>query len=89
LARIVAGYIALAIKARRKGVRTKFIWGSALLNTDVGPMIYDTFLPSALAEGRFVAAPPPLLVGDGLDQIPVALDRQLEGVSARKLVVTL
>lgn len=89
LARMVIGNIALAIKARRKGVRTKFIWGSALLNTDVGPMIYDTFLPSALAEGRFVAAPEPLVVGHGLDQIPVALDRQLEGVSARKLVVTL
>lgn len=39
-------------------------------------MIFETFLPSALKDGRFVAA-------------PEALDRQLAGVSARKLVVTL
>lgn len=89
LARIVGGNIALAIKARRKGIRTKFIWGSALLNTEVGPMIYETFLPTALADGRYVATPEPLVVGHGLGQIPAALDRQLAGVSASKLVVTL
>jgi len=60
-----------------------------LLNTDVGPMIFEDFLPAALAEGRFRAAPDPIVVGHGLSQIPLALDRQLQGVSAAKLVVTL
>ena len=89
LARVIVGGIGLAIRARRNGVRTKMIWGSALLNTDVGPMIWESFLPSALADGRFVAAPEPVIVGHGLGAIPEALDRQLAGVSARKLVVTL
>ncbi len=89
MARMGIGFIGLTIRARRKGVRTKFVWGSALLNSDVGPMIFERFLPAALAEGRFVAAPEPQLVGHGLDQIPAALDRQRQGVSARKLVVTI
>lgn len=89
LACFITGNVGLAVKTRRKGARTKFIWGSSLLNTQVGPMIYEEFLPAALAEGRFVAAPDPYVVGNGLAQIPAALDRQLEGVSARKLVVTL
>jgi len=89
LARMIIGSIGLAIHARHMGVRTKMIWGSALLNTDVGPMIYETFLPPALAEGRFVASPEPIIVGHGLGAIPQALDRQLAGVSAAKLVVTL
>lgn len=89
MARIVFGSIRSAIHARRNGVRTKMIWGSALLNSDVGPMIFARFLPAALAEGRFVAAPQPIVVGEGLGAIPEALDRQRAGVSAAKLVVTL
>jgi NADPH:quinone reductase-like Zn-dependent oxidoreductase len=89
IARMVAGNIALALKTRRTGVRTKFIWGSTLIGNEVGPMIFETFLPAALAEGRFVAAPSPMVVGTGLARIPEALERQRRGVSATKLVVTL
>jgi NADPH:quinone reductase-like Zn-dependent oxidoreductase len=89
MARMIAGNIGLALKARRKGVRTKMIWGSALIANEVGPMIFEAFLPSALAEARFVAAPRPTVVGAGLAQIPFALERQRLGVSAGKLVVTL
>ncbi|MES2021849.1 MAG: hypothetical protein V4460_11145 [Pseudomonadota bacterium] len=81
--------IALTRKARRRKVRTKMIWGSALIANEVGPIIFEAFLPAALAEGRFVAAPAPTVVGTGLAQIPVALERQRQGVSATKLVVTL
>jgi hypothetical protein len=70
-------------------VRTKFIWGSDLIANEVGPMIFEAFLPAALAEGRFVAAPSATVVGTGLAQIPEALERQRRGVSAAKLVVTL
>lgn len=89
LARVALGGLRLAIQARRKGVRTKIIWGSALLNTSIGPMIFEDFLPLALAEGRFAASPRPVVAGHGLGAIPEALDRQLAGVSAAKLVVTL
>ncbi|MBB3695620.1 zinc-binding alcohol dehydrogenase family protein [Sphingomonas sp. BK580] len=89
MARMLAGNAALMIKARRRRVGTKFIWGSALLGNEVGPMIYEKFLPTALAEQRYVAAPPAVIAGHGLDAIPAALERQRRGVSASKLVVTL
>ena len=89
IARMLTGNIALTLKARRRRVRTKFIWGSALIANEVGPMVFEAFLPAALAEGRFVAAPSPTVVGTGLAQIPAALERQRQGVSATKLVVML
>ena len=89
IARMLTGNIALALTARRRGARTKMIWGSALIANAVGPMIFEAFLPAALAENRFVAAPGPTVMGAGLAQIPAALERQRQGVSATKLVVTL
>jgi NADPH:quinone reductase-like Zn-dependent oxidoreductase len=89
IARMLVGTLTQTLKARRRGVRTKFIWGSDLIANEVGPLIFEAFLPAALAEGRFVAAPCPTLVGTGLAQIPEALERQRRGVSAAKLVVTL
>jgi len=80
---------ALARKARRHRIETKFIWGGSLQDNEVGPMIYESFLPQALANGRFVAAPEPLVVGHGIEAIPTALDRLGQGVSARKVVVSL
>jgi hypothetical protein len=85
--RVLAGTMKQTLKARLRGVRTKLIWGSTLIANDVGPMIFEAFLPAALAEGRFVAAPSPTVVGTGLAQIPEALERQRLGVSAAKLVV--
>ena len=89
VARMMVGNITLALKGRRWGVRSKFIWGSDLIANAVGPMIFETFLPTALAAGRFVPAPSPTVVGVGLGQISLALERQRRGVSATKLVVTL
>ena len=80
---------AFAIKSRTRRIRSKFIFGSSLINNEVGPMIYSDFLPQALAEGRYVAAPDPMVVGRGLDLIPAAMDTQKKGVSARKVVVSL
>jgi NADPH:quinone reductase-like Zn-dependent oxidoreductase len=89
MARMLAGTMTQTLTALRRGVRTKFIWGSDLIANEVGPMIFEAFLPAALAEGRFVAAPSPTVAGTGLAQIPEALERQRLGVSATKLVVTL
>ena len=85
----VSSGIALAIKARMQGVRTKFIFGDSLADNEVGPMIYRDFLPRALAEGAYVAAPDPVVVGHGLAAIQPAFDAQSRGVSAAKIVVTL
>jgi NADPH:quinone reductase-like Zn-dependent oxidoreductase len=89
IARMLAGTMTQTLQARLRGVRTKMIWGSTLIANEVGPMIFEAFLPAALAEARFIAAPSPTVVGTGLAQIPAALERQRLGVSATKLVVTL
>jgi NADPH:quinone reductase-like Zn-dependent oxidoreductase len=80
---------ALMLRARVRGIRASFIWGSALMHDEVGPMLWERFLPAALAEGRYVPAPTAEVVGSGLDAIQPAMDRLRAGVSARKLVVTL
>lgn len=81
--------LTMRLKCRMRGVRTKFIFGSSLINNEVGTMIYVDFLPKALAEGRYRAAPDPSVAGNGLEAIQAALDVQRKGVSAAKVVVTL
>lgn len=75
--------------ARRRGVHVSAVWGGSPLSTTVGPAIWRTFLRSALADGRYKAAPAPIVVGHGLESIPPALDRLSAGVRAGKIVVTL
>ncbi|GAB3605544.1 hypothetical protein GCM10027413_09530 [Conyzicola nivalis] len=87
--RIGSSTAALLLKTRLRGIRTSTIWGSSLKNDEVSTLVYESFLPSALAEGRFVAAPEAVVVGHGLDAVQLALDTQRAGVSARKVVVTL
>lgn len=77
------------ISAMTKRIPTRFIQGASLAKDEVGPAIYQAFLPSALAEGRYRAVPEPRVVGNGLQSIQAALDVQRAGVSAQKLVVTL
>jgi len=89
LATLVATQTALQVRAARHRIRARFVWGSALMNNEVGPMLWEQFLPAALAEGRYIAAPTAQVVGSGLDQVQTALDALHAGVSARKLVVTL
>lgn len=79
--------IALACR-RRHGVRVSSIWGTNLKDNEVGPAIYEHFLPAALANGTYRAAPEAVVVGEGLAKIPDALDQLRNGVSAKKLVVT-
>jgi len=59
------------------------------MDNEVSRVIYEDFLPRALAEGRYVAAPDPFVVGKGLDSIQAGFDVQMKGVSARKVVVSL
>ncbi len=59
------------------------------MHDEVGPMLWERFLPAALADGRYVAAPAAEVVGSGLEAIQPAMDRLRAGVSARKLVVAL
>jgi NADPH:quinone reductase-like Zn-dependent oxidoreductase len=89
IGRMILASVGQMLKARWRGVRTKFIFGTTLQSNEVGPLIYVEFLPAALAEGRYRAAPEPRVIGAGLGSLQAALAVQKEGVSAQKLVVTL
>lgn len=72
-------------------IEVKFI----LLGPDsVGPdsitgKVYTDFLPDALAKGQFVPAPDATVVGKGLEKIQEAFGIHMQGVSAKKIVVSL
>jgi len=87
--RLAASTISTQLKFRVRRIRSKMIWGASLKDDEVGPLIYQDFLPEALADGRFLAAPQPAVLGHGLDHIQAGLDAQKHGVSAKKIVITL
>lgn len=81
--------LATQARARRYGIAARFVWGSSLMTNSVGPMLWEQYLPGALAEGRHVCAPEFEIVGEGLESMQHALNLLHTGVSARKLVVRL
>ena len=89
----VAGYLkdsaSLWMKSKIRGVETKFFWGSLLSQIELGNAIFKDFLPLALAEGKFIPAPPAEVVGNGVESLQQALAKMRNGVSAKKLVITL
>jgi len=89
VARMIMGNLALTLRSYRLGAATRMIWAGSLIHNDVGPMIYETYLPKALAQDAYKAMPPAHVVGHGLGHVPEAMEQQRCGVSARKLVVTL
>ena len=86
---ILLSGVRVAHLMRSSRIKTKAIFGSTLMDNEVGPAIYADFLPDALAQGRYTAAPPARVIGYGLGQLQHALDVQRQGVSAEKIVVTL
>lgn len=89
LLRFVWESITMRVRFRMRHIRTKSIFGSTLAYNEVSKVVYGDFLPQALADGRYVAAPEPVVVGKGLDHIQAGLDAQRQGVSAKKVVVSL
>jgi hypothetical protein len=87
--RLVTSNVALQVSARSRGIRSKYIFGTTLKANEVSAAIYRDFLPEALAEGRYVAAPKPSVVGHSVGDFQQVMDIQLKGVSAAKVVVTL
>ncbi len=87
--RLVSSTASLTVSNRRRGVRTRFLFGTSLMGNEVGSAIYVDFLPRALAEGRYVAAPAAKVIGTGLEHIQAGLDVHKKGVSATKIVVSL
>ncbi|MCJ1241875.1 hypothetical protein MMC14_009881 [Varicellaria rhodocarpa] len=71
------------------GVKSNRIFGTTLKDNEVGKAVYEDFLGKALAEGAYVAAPEPWIIGTGLDSLQSGLETQKKGVSLRKVVITL
>ncbi|MGY2896651.1 zinc-binding alcohol dehydrogenase family protein [Deinococcus sp. UYEF24] len=88
MGRMLGATALLQLKARRAGIQTKSIWGGSLMDDEVGPLMFETFLPAALAERRYLAAPEPEVIGHGLGAIQQGLEVQRRGVSARKVVIS-
>ena len=89
LLRFLVSNISIQMTFRMRRIRTKVINGGALMDNEVSKVLYEDFLPQALAAGHYVAAPEPVVVGKGLDHIQAGLDAQRQGVSAKKVVVSL
>ena len=85
----LSGLITIWIKSKSRGIGTKFIFGDSLIDNGVGKAIYVDFLPEALAQGSYIAAPDPIVVGKGLEYIQAGFELQRKGVSAQKVVVSL
>ena len=83
------GQVALWLKAKRYGIKYGFIFGSTLAFNEVGKAVYQDFLPTALKENRYIAAPDPIIAGNGLESIQAGLDLLRKKVSAKKVVVSL
>lgn len=72
------------------GISAKWIYAVvAISDVEFGLSIYRDFLPQALAEGKYAAAPEPLVVGKGLEYVQEGIDLNKRGVTARKVVVSL
>ncbi|XDG09295.1 hypothetical protein ABKA04_008910 [Annulohypoxylon sp. FPYF3050] len=85
-------FVACAIKPTNvpEGIEAKMVFAGTLRDNEVGPLIFDQFLPEALAQKKYQCLPKPLVVGNGLENVQSALDKGKSGtVSAQKLVITL
>ncbi|KAK5195186.1 hypothetical protein LTR99_002572 [Exophiala xenobiotica] len=94
LAQLGGGKLALTLPPTDEipaTVTAKSVFAIVLLMQDkaLGNAIYHDFLPAALKSGQIKPLPKPEVVGNGVESIQAALDKQRAGVSAVKIVVTL
>ncbi|KAK8134776.1 zinc-binding alcohol dehydrogenase domain-containing protein cipB [Apiospora sp. TS-2023a] len=52
-----------------EGVEVKSIFASTLRENEVGPIIFEKYLPDALSQGKHECAPKPRVAGSGLESI--------------------
>jgi NADPH:quinone reductase-like Zn-dependent oxidoreductase len=71
------------------GIKSNVVFGGTLRDNKVGRSVYAKFLVKALAAGTFTPAPEPYVVGKGLESVQKVFEVCKEGVSAKKLVITL
>jgi hypothetical protein len=84
-----SSFVGWKLKGLTKGVSYKFVWATDVMANKLGSEIYEKFLPIALAERTFLAAPEPQVAGKDLEGIEDAFAVAKKGVSAKKIVVSL
>jgi NADPH:quinone reductase-like Zn-dependent oxidoreductase len=89
LSRFLAMGVSLSYKSWRHNIHWKFVNSAETSKNEVGPALYNDFLPAALANGQFRALPEAHVVGHGLEKLQEAINVLKGGVSAKKVVVTL
>ena len=75
------------LATKEVSVRTNFAASNA--DTPVGPHIWRGYMEPALASGALQYKPTPEVVGHGLENIQKAINILAQGVSAKKLVVSI
>ena len=55
----------------------------------VGEAVWGKFVPTALKDGSLKCLPEPLVIGKGLESVQKGMDKNKEGVSAKKVVIEL
>jgi NADPH:quinone reductase-like Zn-dependent oxidoreductase len=89
-AKFVASAVPLNPEKVPAGITARFLNAASVPKNEVGELIWTEFLPSALEQNKYQFAPPPLVVGQGLEKLQEAIDKgKTGGASAQKLVVTL
>lgn len=73
-----------------EGVETKFVTGDTFKRAGrLGEVVFRDYLGKALAGGKYLAMPEPMIIGKGLEIVQEAFEVQKKGVSAKKVVVEL
>ena len=86
--RLVVGVSPMSPGFSKDGVEVKANFGSDM-KSKAFVTVWQDYLANALASGKFQCKPDPEICGNGLEKVQPALDRLAEGVSAKKLVITL
>jgi len=77
------------LKSALRSTKANPFTATEIIGNEVESEIFVKYLPKALSQGEFVCAPEPQVVGKGLEYVQEAFDILGEGVSAKKIVLTL
>ncbi|KAL6717312.1 hypothetical protein ACLMJK_005227 [Lecanora helva] len=87
--KMVVSTVPPLVEFDKKGVVIKPVFSQAITKTDIVGPIWGEYVPKALAEGKLLPKPDPIVAGIGLEAIQQGLNRCKEGYSAAKIVVKL
>ncbi|TVY83659.1 Dehydrogenase orsE [Lachnellula suecica] len=58
-----------------------------LVDLDIGEAVWGSYVPAALAAGKLLAKPEPMIIEGGLEKVQEGVNTLRQGVSAKKIVV--